>query len=294
MERDDWEQACRGLEARTPGGREALAALARQYLRRRGDSALGFGPLGVLPAARHDAWLLLWAAARRVDDAIEDGRARVRELFGRLSQSAQDTFAERLVQSFLHEAADVLSRQEAVRLLRRGLRGLEAEGAFTRPRTVRAYWELLKGRSAPPMEILDALLFQDVPTAARRRHALFFSASTQIGDDCRDALRDLGRGRCFVTREEVMMLARPSESLEALVQRTDFARLRTAWSRQCLDAAASVAETFGPADRERAERLDRLWRAPLQDGQVRCTDEPLHLSPSARAGPVENLLAPRA
>lgn len=276
---DPFDAAALRLDPGNPRERRGLVRLARTSLEARGDEALGLGPLRVLPRPRHDAWVLLWAAARRVDDELEGGKANPRQLLHRLEGPLDGSFAERCVAAFLVEAEWIVAPAKARALLARAVRGLAHEARFTRPRPAADYWRLLRSRSAPAMILLDHLLFLNAAPRAIARHALFFAAATQVGDDCRDAVRDLARGRCFVTEEEVAMLRRPGETLPAMVARVDFARLRTAWSRQCLDAAASVAERFSsPEDRAAADRLDRLWRTPLEAGQVRATEAPLDLS----------------
>ena len=190
----------------------------------------------------------------------------------RLADPQPDTLAERSVSALL--SASALSDLELPRLLDESLRGVAMERRFDRPRPWAAYEELLGLKSAPTMQVFDALMAPRELREIRDEHARAFAISAQLGDDCRDVLRDLARGRCFVTREEL-----GTADLDVFARSHAFAAGRLA---QCLDflhRADQAAKRFGSrAARERASRLHALWEGALRSGQVRPTDTHLTFS----------------
>ncbi len=264
---DQWD-----LLAKDATGQDSLVAVATQYLTARNDQALGLAPAQFLPSAVAPYWILYWCAARRVDDSVESGHTTVAEWRERLTQDRSDTLAEACIKH-LH-SVEPLQRAGLDRLLRRSLAGIEQEAAFTRPQSWQDYLALLDLKSTPTMEVFDALLAPDEEPFTRSRHALAFAASAQIGDDCRDALRDLARNRCFITKEEVG--ARPD--LDVYARSPAFAQGRAELCIQYLLDAESEAHRFRSTDaRKGASRLHDLWRHAIQTGQVRPTKTPLAL-----------------
>lgn len=253
-------------------GRARLVQEARRFLRARRDAALGLAPTRLLPRAGADTWVLFWCAARRVDDAIEDGTTLASHWRRRLQSALDENFAERCVGALLeHPAVD--DPQQLQRRLLRGLTGLEAEARFDRPRPMVEYLALLEYKSVPAMEILDDLLFPREPRRLLAKHANLFAVSTQLGDDCRDVRRDLARGRVFVALEELR--ERP---LKAFVGSREFYEGRNALCARFLaEADATARRLTSPRARRRAEALSGLWAYALATKQVRPTRRPLRV-----------------
>lgn len=273
---DDWDRLAAGLRPQ----RKTLAPVARRFLASRRDHALGLAPTRLLEPRRAEEWLLFWCAARRVDDSVERGETRPSTWRRRLRTLDGATLADRCVQALLHEPRIASGGLRSV--LEQSLAGLELEAEFRRPRPRRAYRRLLARKSVPTMLFLDALLFADEDPDTRESHATAFAVSTQMGDDCRDAVRDLRAGRCFVTQEEAA--GRPA--LAAARSRA-FAVGRAESCRAYLRAAEASARNFrSRRSRASAERLSGLWRYAIDSGQIRPTNRRLRVQagfPSALA-----------
>ncbi|MBI2077794.1 MAG: hypothetical protein HYT80_05400 [Euryarchaeota archaeon] len=263
---DRWDRTSQGAR------RARLVEQARRFLRARRDAALGLAPTRILPRASADAWVLFWCAARRVDDAMEAGTTAAPHWRRRLRSALDADFAERCVGALLEHPA-IVDADRLQRRLLRGLTGLEAEARFDRPRPMLEYLALLEYKSVPAMEILDDLLFPDEPRRLVAKHANLFAVSTQLGDDCRDVRRDLGRGRVFVTLEELR--ERP---LKSFVGSPEFRQGRTAMCARFLAEADGAARRFQSArSRRRAQVLSAMWSHALATKQVRPTREPLRV-----------------
>lgn len=280
---DEWDRRTRGILIDSESDRPRLAELARRFLEERRDQALGLAPARLLPPRKARAWILFWTAARRVDDFEESGVRRVEEWRQSLVERRQVTLAERCLHAFLRRPEGAGTNEGLLRLLHRGLDGLMRERAFTEPRPFGDYLDLIHEKSATAMLILDRLLFAGEDDELLVRHAELFAASTQIGDDCRDALRDLARGRCFLTIEELPRGSSP----KAYASTPPFARTRKAVCLRLLDASDSVAKEFRMEEhRSMARRLAAYWRYAIASDQVAPTRRRLVLpkpnEPAAR------------
>jgi hypothetical protein len=264
---DRWDRNALALD---PDDHDGLVALATEFLRHRRDAALGLAPARILPRSQAPKWLLFWCAARRVDDSMEHGSTKASHWARRLDTKEPANLAERCLAALFD-----LERQRDLRpLLRKSLNGLALEVRFDRPRRFAEYQALLLKKSVPTMDILDGWMFPNEDSAVRRRHARNFGISTQIGDDCRDALRDLDRGRCFVTREELG----DAKDVRRFVRTAAFATGRADMCRTYLRAASRVADEFrAPTSRRRVARLHALWWHAIESGQIRPTNRHLRL-----------------
>ena len=229
-------------------------------------------PARFLPHHVAPLWILYWCAARRVDDSIEEHRTTPGDWVERVSSPEGTTLAERCVAELLR--APELQRVDFEALLARSLEGVERERTFDRPRPWADYLDLLDLKSTPTMEIFDALLAPEESPALRTSHARAFAASAQIGDDCRDALQDLRRGRCFVTIEELGDEKHPI----AFVQTPTFAQQRANRCRSFLQQAERAAASFRGRDaRTGASQLHTFWRQAIDSGQIQPSAEHLAL-----------------
>lgn len=264
---DTWDAAARKAKSRA-----MLVDVASAFLTRRQDQALGLAPAQFLPAKVAPLWILYWCAARRVDDSIEEQRTRPAEWRERVNSPVGHSLAELCVLEL--RGARELQTIDLDAMLARSLEGVDLERTFDRPRSWKAYLELLDLKSTPTMEIFDALLAPMEDASLRNRHARAFAASAQIGDDCRDAVKDLGLGRCFVTKEELGQADDPKE----FVRTARFADRRAELCRSFLDDAQHASSAFASSEaRAGATRLHDLWRQAIESGQIRPTAEHLAL-----------------
>lgn len=273
-EADEWDRAARRVD-----NRHALIELATRFLVSREDQALGLAPASFLPVPVGRLWVLYWCAARRVDDSVERRERSPTSWRSAVAEPATGTLAERCVAALL--AAPELTEIDLPRLLGDSLRGLQTESEFRTPQPWKRYLALLELKSVPTMHVFDALLAPHEQVDLREEHARAFAISAQLGDDCRDALHDLARGRCFVTVEEVGA----ERDLRRFVGSPDFAAGRVAACQRFLLNAQAAVKRFRSRDaRTRAASLHRFWGEALSSGQVRPTHAHLRL-PGPRQPP---------
>lgn len=282
---DAWDLRTRGLSLDSADERPRLAQLARRFLEERGDQALGLAPARLLPPRKARAWILFWCAARRVDDSVEAGAANVAAWRNALQTGGIATFAERCLHAFMKRPEGAGTAFDLPQLFGDGLAGLEQEERFTEPQPLSAYLDLIAHKSFPAMLILDRLLFPGETAKLHRRHAALFAASTQIGDDCRDARRDLARRRCFVTQEELGAVPRAARSPDRYVSSPRFSKGRSRLSLWLLHASNRVAADFVlEANRRTARSLSGWWQFAIRSNQIRPTKSRLKIPVASNGG----------
>src|SRR5690349_12888969 len=103
----DWDLESQRALRMGARSRAALVTIATRYLAARKDSALGLAPTRLLTPERSHLWVLFWAAARWVDDSVENELTSVAEWRTGLTQRRQTNFAERCLEAFLARVQEI-------------------------------------------------------------------------------------------------------------------------------------------------------------------------------------------